>query len=71
MTQIEPPPVFHWSPFGHVSLPGSPGAGTVNVFQTCLPVSTSNAATKPRTPISPPDAPTITLPSATSGASDM
>ena len=41
VTQIDPPPVFHWSPFGHVSLPGSPGAGTVNVFHSCLPVSTS------------------------------
>src|SRR5262252_19661 len=65
VTQIGPPPVFHSSPFGHVSLPGSPGAGTVYVFQISLPVSGSKAATNPRMPISPPEQPTITLPSAT------
>src|SRR3954470_14402365 len=71
VTHTEPPPVFHWSPFGQVSLPGSPGAGMVYVRQHSLPVSTSNPATNPRFPYSPPDAPTITLPPAISGAREM
>src|SRR5580765_2621838 len=34
-------------PFSHVSLPNSPGPGIVLNFQSCLPVFTSNARTRP------------------------
>src|SRR5262252_9718895 len=66
---MPPPPVFHalWSSF-HVSLPGSPGLGTVYQRHSSLPVLTSSAATQPRVPPSPAPFCTRTLPSATSGA---
>ncbi len=70
MIQTEPPPFFQVSPV-QVSLPFSPGAGTVYVFHVGCPLLASKAATKPRTPNSPPETPTITLPFATSGASVM
>ena len=57
----------HVSP-GHVSLPGSPGAGMVYVLQNSRPVSASSATTKPRMPSPPPDTPTMIIPSTASGA---
>src|SRR5207237_10494144 len=43
-----------------VSLPGSPGAGTVYFFHTTLPVAASRLASQPRAPRSPPAEPTTT-----------
>ena len=68
--QVLPPPCRPESP-GQVSEPGSPGAGIVYVRHSSFPVSGSSAATNPRTPNSPPDVPTISLPLAMSGASEM
>ena len=65
--QIDAPPRCQVSP-GQVSLPGSPGPGMVCERHTSSPVSGSRATTKPRMPRSPPEAPTITFPLATSGA---
>ena len=68
--QTAPPPIFHVSA-AQVSLPGSPAAGIEYQRQRLLPVSASNASTKPRGPISPgPAMPTITLPLTTNGACD-
>ena len=46
----------------------SPGFGTVQNRQTSFPEAASNAATKPRTPSSPPATPAKTRPPAISGA---
>ena len=59
ISQAVAPPNFHESPF-HVSLPGSPGPGTVQNRQTSLPVSWSRALRYPRAPYSPPPNPVIT-----------
>ena len=44
------------APF-QVSLPGSPGAGIVNLRHSTSPVAASSAAIQSRTPLSPPEAP--------------
>jgi len=67
VTQVEPPPRFHESP-SHVSLPFSPGPGTVQKRHAFLPVAASNASMKPRMPYSAPAIPTTTLPLTISGA---
>src|SRR6516165_1475164 len=72
VTHTAAPPVCHalFVPF-QVSLPGSPGAGMVNLRHTTLPVAASSAATQSRTPLSPPDAPTMILSLIVSGAAVM
>src|SRR6185369_12475327 len=40
-------PLHSHDPFSQVSLPNSPGPGIVLNFQSCLPVRTSNARTRP------------------------
>src|SRR5215471_3030104 len=62
VTQTAPPPVCQALvlPF-HVSLPGSPGAGTVNLRHTSLPVAASRAPIQSRTPWSPLAAPIMIL----------
>jgi hypothetical protein len=66
-----PPPRRHSSPF-HVSIePGNPTSSSGPVLymrHICLPVFTSLAVTKPRTPNSPPEMPEITLSLITIGA---
>src|ERR1700688_1637777 len=54
-----------------VSLPGSPGAGMVNLRHKTLPVAASRLATQSRPPLSPPDAPTMILSLIGSGAAVM
>src|SRR5215467_11332849 len=44
-----------------VSLPGSPGAGMMYCRQMNFPVAASTPMMKSRTPLSPPDAPTMIL----------
>ena len=51
-----------------VSLPGSPGAGMVNLRQTSLPVAASSAAIQSRSPVEPPAAPMMILSLIASGA---
>ncbi len=51
-----------------VSLPGSPGAGTMNVFHCVSPVLGSSPASQSRTPLSPPEAPMTMECSSASGA---
>src|SRR5579872_1622394 len=67
VSQVEPPPAFGSSTF-HVSIPGSPFAGTVQRRQTRSPVSALNAAMNPRIPQSPPETPAITRSFTISGA---
>src|SRR5262249_59762097 len=69
VTQTAPPPVSQALvvPF-QVSLPGSPGAGTVNLRQATLPVAASTAASQSRSPSELPDAPNRILSLIASGA---
>ena len=66
---MAPPPVCHalFLSF-QVSDPGSPGAGTVYLRHTSLPVAASSATMKSRTPRSPPAAPRMILSLTASGA---
>src|SRR5579871_2118927 len=72
VTQTAPPPVCQALLLSfQVSLPGSPGAGTVNLRHSTLPVAASSAASQSRTPASPPDAPMMILSLMASGAAVM
>ena len=51
-----------------VSEPGSPGAGMTYLRHSTFPVAASAARMKSRTPLSPPDAPTMILSLTGSGA---
>src|SRR6516165_8330447 len=65
---VGPPPYFQASLFfGHVSEPGSPGAGMVYRRHSFLPVSGSQPSRKPRVVDSPPATPEINTPLATIG----
>src|SRR5271154_417756 len=72
LTQPAAPPVCQALvlPF-QVSLPGSPGAGMVYLRHSNLPVAASRPATQSRTPLSPPDAPMMSLSLMASGAPVM
>src|SRR5271156_4410319 len=69
VTHTAAPPVCHalLASF-QVSLPGAPGAGIVNLRHSTFPVAASSAAIQSRTPLSPPDAPTMILSLTASGA---
>ena len=55
MFQIVAPPRIEWSvPAGQVSLPISPGPGSVYQRHRISPVLASSAVSRPRTPNSPP-----------------
>src|SRR5216684_2066487 len=65
---VGPPPCVQASLFlGHVSEPGSPGAGMVYRRHNLFPVSGSHPSRKPRVVDSPPAMPEITTPLATMG----
>src|SRR5258705_110587 len=66
---MAPPPVCQALLLSfQVSEPGSPGAGTVYLRHSSLPVAPSSAAMKSRTPRSPPAAPITILSLTGSGA---